>query len=70
MTSTTGEPVVVVSRRVEASAKDIFRLLADPGRHPDLDGSGMLRGGVCAPVVSGVGDVLATVSHGDCGCAE
>ncbi|MFI5754994.1 DUF664 domain-containing protein [Streptomyces sp. NPDC051569] len=54
MASTTGEPVVV-SRRIGARAGDIFRILADPGRHPDLDGSGMLRGGVSDAVISGVG---------------
>ncbi|MGW9032395.1 hypothetical protein ACWGQ5_52215 [Streptomyces sp. NPDC055722] len=58
MTSTTGEPLVVVSRRIGAPAGDLFRILADPRRHPDLDGSGMLRGGVCDAVVSGVGDVF------------
>ncbi|WP_328904135.1 hypothetical protein OHR86_32950 [Streptomyces sp. NBC_00441] len=44
MTSTTGEPVVAVSRRTGAPAEDIFRILADPGRHSDLDGSGMPEG--------------------------
>ncbi|MFF8592150.1 SRPBCC family protein [Streptomyces sp. NPDC015220] len=63
MTSTTGEPVVVVSRRVEAPAKDVFRILADPGRHPDLDGSGMLRGVVLGAVLSGVGDVFVMRMH-------
>lgn len=59
MTSTTGGAVVVVSRRIGAPAEEIFRILADPGRHPDLDGSGILRGGVSDAVVSGVGDVAA-----------
>jgi hypothetical protein len=58
MTSTTSEPMVVVSRRIGVPAGDIFRILADPGRHPDLDGSGMLRGDVSNAVVSGVGDVF------------
>ncbi|MFF7190403.1 hypothetical protein ACFZAR_35485 [Streptomyces sp. NPDC008222] len=58
MTSTTGEPVVLVSRRIGAPVGDIFRFLADPGRHPDLNGSGMLRGGVSDAVVSDVGDVF------------
>lgn len=63
MTDTAGEPVVVVSRRVAAPAMDIFRVLADPGRHRDLDGSGMLRGGVSDAVVSGVGDVFVMRMH-------
>lgn len=58
MTSKTGEAVVAVSRHIGASAGDIFGILADPGRHPDLDGSGMLRGGLSDAVVSGVGDVF------------
>lgn len=63
MTSTTGQAVVAVGRRIEAPAEDIFRILADPGRHPDLDGSGMLRGGVFDAVVCGVGDVLVMRMH-------
>lgn len=65
MTSTTGEPVVVVSRRIDAPAGDIFRILADPGRHPDLDGSGMLRGDVSGVVISGVGDVFVMRMHNE-----
>jgi hypothetical protein len=49
---------VAVSRRIEAPAPEIFRLLADPRRHPDLDGSGMLRGAASPAVVSSVGDVF------------
>ena len=49
---------VRVSRRIEAPAAVIFRVLADPERHMELDGSGMLRGAVTAAPVSGVGDVF------------
>jgi uncharacterized protein YndB with AHSA1/START domain len=49
---------VAVSRRIDASAHDIFQLLADPGRHPEFDGSGMVREGASNTVVSGVGDVF------------
>ncbi|MFI6358933.1 hypothetical protein ACIBJF_41500 [Streptomyces sp. NPDC050743] len=63
MTSTTGAAVVAVSRRITAPAEDIFRILADPGRHPDLDGSGMLRGGDFKAAVSGVGDVFVMRMH-------
>ncbi|MFB7169177.1 hypothetical protein [Streptomyces sp. NPDC056242] len=58
MTSTTGEAVVVVSGHINAPAQDIFRILADPGLHPDLDGCGILRGGIFDFVVSDVADVL------------
>jgi uncharacterized protein YndB with AHSA1/START domain len=34
---------VAVSRRIAAPASDVFAILSDPARHPDIDGSGMLR---------------------------
>jgi hypothetical protein len=41
---TTGDVApVAVSRRIQAAAEDLFAVLADPSRHPGLDGSGMLR---------------------------
>jgi hypothetical protein len=49
---------VRVSRRIGASAAVIFRVLADPGRHAELDGSGMVRGAVTTAPISGVGDVF------------
>jgi hypothetical protein len=49
---------VAVSRRISASAADIFQILADPKRHVDLDGSGMVRGSVTQTMVNGVGDVF------------
>lgn len=57
MVSEEHEPVAV-SRRIGAAAGHIFQILADPRRHLDLDGSGMLRGAVTETVVSGVGDVF------------
>jgi hypothetical protein len=62
------EPVAV-SRRIGASADAIFQLLANPSRHLDLDGSGMLRGAVTDALVSGIGDVFVMKmyysEHGD-----
>jgi hypothetical protein len=49
-----------VSRRIEAPAATIFEVLADPGRHPEFDGSGMLRPGADNRVIVGVGDVFVT----------
>jgi hypothetical protein len=49
---------VRVSRRITAPAGRIFAILADPARHLDIDGSGMLRGIVSGTAVSGVGDVF------------
>jgi hypothetical protein len=37
---------VEVSRRIEAPAALIFKILANPQRHVDFDGSGMIRGAV------------------------
>jgi uncharacterized protein YndB with AHSA1/START domain len=36
--------VVTVERRIAAPAEKIFALLVDPNRHPDIDGSGSVRG--------------------------
>ena len=51
---------VSVSRRIEAPAAGIFKLLADPDRHPEFDGSGMLRPGASHSVIVGVGEVFVT----------
>jgi RNA polymerase sigma-70 factor, ECF subfamily len=48
-----------VSRRIEAPASVIFDLLADPTRHIEIDGSGMLRGAATEGTVTGLGDVFA-----------
>jgi uncharacterized protein YndB with AHSA1/START domain len=60
---------VRVSRRIEAPAEVIFRLLADPDQHTALDGTGMLRGAVTTELVTGVGQVFVMkmffVRHGD-----
>jgi hypothetical protein len=54
---------VAVSRRIEASTADIFNILANPERHPDIDGSGMLREGAANPRVSGTGDIFVMKMH-------
>jgi Polyketide cyclase / dehydrase and lipid transport len=54
-----GDRVAVrVSRRIGAPAAVVFGVLADPGRHIELDGSGMLRGAVTTTPISAVGDVF------------
>jgi uncharacterized protein YndB with AHSA1/START domain len=47
-----------VSRRIAAPAAEIFKILADPRRHTEFDGSGMLRGAVSEHPVGAVGDVF------------
>ena len=54
---------VSVSRRIETPAADIFKLLADPNRHPEFDGSGMPRPGASNRVIVGVGDVFVTETY-------
>ena len=49
---------VEVSRRIDATAEAVFRILADPARHTDLDGTGMLRGAVSTETISAVGDIF------------
>jgi hypothetical protein len=51
------EPVKV-SKRIAAPPSCVFAILADPTKHIELDGSGMLRGAVTTGPLSGVGDVF------------
>jgi hypothetical protein len=50
--------LVSVSRWIEAPASTIFGILADPTRHPEIDGSGMVRTGGDSSVISAVGDIF------------
>lgn len=54
---------VEASRRIEAPAAAIFAVLANPQRHRDFDGSGMLRGPVLDRPISGVGDTFTMKMH-------
>jgi hypothetical protein len=54
---------VEVSRRIEAPATRIFEILANPHRHLDFDGSGMLRGAVLDRPISNVGDTFTMKMH-------
>lgn len=56
------EPVSV-SLRIEAPAAAIFAILADPARHPDLDGSRMLREPVDPRPVEKAGDTFLMRMH-------
>jgi hypothetical protein len=49
---------IEVSRHIAAPAHDIFAVLADPRRHPELDGSGMVLSAVTDTPVTAVGDVF------------
>jgi uncharacterized protein YndB with AHSA1/START domain len=54
---------VSVSRRVNAPPNVVFDVVADPARHVELDGSGMLRGAVGSAPVTRVGDVFVMKMH-------
>jgi hypothetical protein len=54
---------VEVSRRIEASAALIFKILANPQRHMDFDGSDMLQGAVSDRPISDVGDTFTMKMH-------
>jgi hypothetical protein len=56
---------ITVSRRIGAPASVIFPILANPGRHRELDGSGMLRGVVSGTTISAVGDVFVMQMYFD-----
>jgi hypothetical protein len=58
-----GDAPVAVSRRIPAPAGTIFGVLADPRRHVEMDGSGMVRGVVTEGVITGVGDVFVMRMH-------
>lgn len=47
-----------VSGEVPASPEKVFALLADPARHPEIDGAGMLRGLVEGGPISGPGETF------------
>jgi hypothetical protein len=54
---------VEVSHRIGAPAARIFKILANPQRHMDFDGSGMLRGAVLDRPISDVGDTFTMKMH-------
>jgi len=55
--------LIEVSRRIEAPASLIFEILANPQRHMDFDGSGMLRGPLVERPISKVGDTFTMKMH-------
>jgi uncharacterized protein YndB with AHSA1/START domain len=64
MTEIKGE-TVSATRSIEATAGRVFAIVTNPAMHHALDGSGMLRPGVEAAAVSGVGDVFRMPMHND-----
>lgn len=56
---------VSVSRTVPAPADVVFALLADPTRHPEIDGSGMVRAATSSGPIGGAGDTFTMRMHND-----
>jgi hypothetical protein len=56
---------ISVSRRIAAPADALFAVLADPGRHPSIDGSGMVRQALTPSPISGAGDLFTMRMHND-----
>jgi hypothetical protein len=54
-----------VRRVVHAEAREVFAVLSDPRRHPELDGSGTLRAAPDAGVITGLGDEFVMQLHAD-----
>ena len=54
----TGSHRMAVSARVKASPSEVFRIVTDPSRHVEIDGSGMLEAAPGARRVVAVGDTF------------
>lgn len=54
---------ITVSRVVDAPVERVFAFLADPDRHPDIDGSGRLRAARTHTALTDVGEVFTTEMH-------
>jgi uncharacterized protein YndB with AHSA1/START domain len=49
---------ITVTRTIDAPIERVFAILADPDRHRDIDGSGMVRGPESHHVIAGVGETF------------
>jgi uncharacterized protein YndB with AHSA1/START domain len=54
-----------VTRTVSVSAEDLFAVLVDPSRHPEIDGSGMVCGAATTERLGKVGDIFTMNMHQD-----
>lgn len=56
---------VSVTKEIPAPAEIVFALLADPTKHPEIDGSGMLRSATSGGTISGIGDTFTMKMHNE-----
>jgi hypothetical protein len=54
---------IVLTQSTTVSAQALFAVLADPARHAEIDGSGMLRAAVGSAPITGVGDIFTMQMH-------
>lgn len=60
-----GPQQIQVSRVINAPVERVFAMLADPDRHPDLDGSGTLRASRTHTILTQVGDAFLMDMHAE-----
>jgi uncharacterized protein YndB with AHSA1/START domain len=56
---------VSVTKEIPAPVEFVFALLSDPTKHPEIDGSGMLRSATSRGAISGVGDTFTMKMHNE-----
>ncbi|MBD7994911.1 polyketide cyclase [Arthrobacter sp. Sa2CUA1] len=59
----TEQSTISVSRVIDAAAGDLFHLLSNPERHPELDGAGMVISDEKTDRIAKVGDVFTMNMH-------
>ncbi|NYF98541.1 SRPBCC family protein [Janibacter cremeus] len=59
------EKKITVQRTIDAPTEDVFEVLTNPERHPDLDGSGFVRSVDNADRIQSVGEVFTMNMSGD-----
>ncbi|SDX76817.1 Uncharacterized conserved protein YndB, AHSA1/START domain [Modestobacter sp. DSM 44400] len=57
------DTMIRVEQTVDVPAGELFAVLADPRRHVQVDGSGMLQADVHASPITGVGQVFTMAMH-------
>ena len=61
----TDQQSVTVERSIDASTADIFDVLSNPERHPELDGAGFVRSVEHADRITATGQVFTMNMEGD-----
>jgi hypothetical protein len=54
---------VTASTTIEASAEEVFAVLADPSAHADIDGTGWVRGSLGGDRITGAGQVFRVAMY-------